>query len=229
MAIAEQAIAAIARTITPRLAGVTSIAAPIGVCSAMPRRPLAVVTSPTSVWVQCRPVTRIYIDERAEQVADVGGQEIECVQRVGDGDHRSFRRRRARAARENAAAELSFRVAMQEFLDGRDRRGRLAKEFTTKSTKRHEGWRRPSCLFVLFVVKSEFVGRGEKLCSCAPAQDREAPCLEAAIDVGEARFAHPGELVLDRGAAVERHALGASAISASGTPSARMSSCQTRT
>jgi hypothetical protein len=51
-------IAAIVATMTARVARVTSMAAPIGVCSAMPSRPLPVVTSPTSVWVQCWPVTR---------------------------------------------------------------------------------------------------------------------------------------------------------------------------
>src|SRR5271168_3547434 len=51
-------IAAIARTMMPRLARVTSIAAPIGVWSAIPSKPAPVDTSPTSVWLQCRPVTR---------------------------------------------------------------------------------------------------------------------------------------------------------------------------
>ena len=50
---AENVIAAMVATITARLARVTSMAAPIGVCSAMPRRPLPVVISPTSVCVQC--------------------------------------------------------------------------------------------------------------------------------------------------------------------------------
>jgi hypothetical protein len=47
-----------ARTMTPRLARVSSIAAPIGVWTAMPSRPLIVVTNPTSDWLQCCWVTR---------------------------------------------------------------------------------------------------------------------------------------------------------------------------
>ena len=55
---AATVIAAMVATMTARLARVTSMAAPIGVWSAMPSRPLAVVTSPTSVWLQCWLVTR---------------------------------------------------------------------------------------------------------------------------------------------------------------------------
>ena len=47
-----------ARTIAPRLARVSSIAAPIGVWTASPSRPLIVVTTPTSDWLQCCWVTR---------------------------------------------------------------------------------------------------------------------------------------------------------------------------
>ena len=72
---------------TARFAGVTSIAAPIGVCSAMPRSPLPVVISPTSVWVQCWLGDEKDVDERAEQVADVGRQEIQRVERDGNGQH----------------------------------------------------------------------------------------------------------------------------------------------
>ena len=53
-----KAIAEIDRTMTARLAGVRSIAAPIGVWKAMPSRPLVVATRPTSVWLQWRSVTR---------------------------------------------------------------------------------------------------------------------------------------------------------------------------
>ena len=42
----------------PRLAWVSSIAAPIGVCTASPSRPPIVVTRPTSDWLQCCCVTR---------------------------------------------------------------------------------------------------------------------------------------------------------------------------
>jgi hypothetical protein len=55
---AATVIAAMVRTIMPRLARVTSIAAPIGVWNAIPSNPLPVVTSPTSVWLQCWSVTR---------------------------------------------------------------------------------------------------------------------------------------------------------------------------
>ena len=58
MITAARLIAAMVATITARLARVTSIAAPIGVWSAMPSSPLPVETSPTSVWVHPRPVTR---------------------------------------------------------------------------------------------------------------------------------------------------------------------------
>ena len=58
MMMAATVIAAMVATITARFARVQSIAAPIGVWSAMPRRPLSVDTSPTSVCVQCWPVTR---------------------------------------------------------------------------------------------------------------------------------------------------------------------------
>jgi hypothetical protein len=47
-----------ARTIAPRLARVSSIAAPIGVCAASPSRPPIVVTNPTSDRLQCCRVTR---------------------------------------------------------------------------------------------------------------------------------------------------------------------------
>ncbi len=53
---AATVMAAMVRTITARLARVTSIAAPIGVWNAIPSNPLPVVTSPTSVWLQCWPV-----------------------------------------------------------------------------------------------------------------------------------------------------------------------------
>ena len=54
----ERAMAEIDMTMTPRLAGVRSMAAPIGVCSARPMRPLIVATMPNSVWLQWRSVTR---------------------------------------------------------------------------------------------------------------------------------------------------------------------------
>jgi hypothetical protein len=47
-----------ATTIAPRLARVSSIAAPIGVWTASPSRPLIVVTNPTWDRLQCCWVTR---------------------------------------------------------------------------------------------------------------------------------------------------------------------------
>ena len=58
MTTAPTASTASARTITPRLARVSSIAAPIGVWTASPSRPPTVVTNPTSDWLQCCWVTR---------------------------------------------------------------------------------------------------------------------------------------------------------------------------
>ncbi len=58
MTMAPMASTASASTITPRLARVASIAAPIGVWTEMPSRPPTVVTRPTSDWLQCCWVTR---------------------------------------------------------------------------------------------------------------------------------------------------------------------------
>ena len=58
MTMAPMASTASARTITPRLARVSSIAAPIGVWTERPSRPPTVVTKPTSDWLQCCWVTR---------------------------------------------------------------------------------------------------------------------------------------------------------------------------
>ena len=54
----KMTIAPIARTardsmIMPRLDGVMSIAAPMGVCTHRPSKPPTVVTNPTSDWLQC--------------------------------------------------------------------------------------------------------------------------------------------------------------------------------
>ncbi len=58
IATAPADITASARTMAPRLERVTSIAAPIGVCTDSPSKPLTVVTIPTSAWLQCCWVTR---------------------------------------------------------------------------------------------------------------------------------------------------------------------------
>ena len=58
MMTAMTASTASARMIAPRFARVSSIAAPIGVCTASPSNPPRVVTSPTSDWLQCCWVTR---------------------------------------------------------------------------------------------------------------------------------------------------------------------------
>ena len=55
---APAASTASANTTAARLDRVASMAAPIGVCAARPSRPPIVVTQPTSVWLQCRWVTR---------------------------------------------------------------------------------------------------------------------------------------------------------------------------
>ncbi len=58
MATAPAASTASARTMTPRLERVSSMAAPMGVCAARPSRLLTVVTRPTRDWLQCCCVTR---------------------------------------------------------------------------------------------------------------------------------------------------------------------------
>ena len=55
---APRAGATRANTMTPRFAGVASIAAPAGVCAASPINPPTAVTAPTEDWLQPCCVTR---------------------------------------------------------------------------------------------------------------------------------------------------------------------------
>ena len=83
-----KAIAEIDRTMTPRFAGVRSIAAPIGVWNAMPSSPLVVATSADFGLAPMTIRHQVDIDERPERVAGVRGKEIERVERIRDRDHR---------------------------------------------------------------------------------------------------------------------------------------------
>src|SRR5580692_6925517 len=102
-------IAAIVRTMTPRLARVTSIAAPIGVWSAMPSKPLAVVTSPTSVWLQCWLVTRNTLTKGPKRLRTSAARKLSASNAYGIGIIAKVRKAaRSRPASRNAAARSSF-------------------------------------------------------------------------------------------------------------------------
>ena len=70
----ENAIAEIDMTMTARFAGVRSIAAPIGVWSAKPSRPLVVATSAEFGLAPMAIRHQINIDKRPERIAGVGGE-----------------------------------------------------------------------------------------------------------------------------------------------------------
>ena len=107
--IAETVIAAIARTMTPRLARVTSIAAPIGVWREIPSNPLAVVRRPTSVWVQCRPVTRNTLTNGPNRLRTSAARKLTASSAYGIGIIATRRgTAQSRAPLSNALVQCSF-------------------------------------------------------------------------------------------------------------------------
>ena len=106
---AAAVIAAMVRTITPRLARVTSIAAPIGVWNAIPSNPLPVVTSPTSVWLQCWPVTRNTLTNGPNRLRTSAARKLSASSAYGIGIIATGRRAaRSRAPSQNVLVQSSF-------------------------------------------------------------------------------------------------------------------------
>src|SRR3984957_16590583 len=106
---AARVIAAMVRTMTPRLARVTSIAAPMGVWNAIPSNPLPVVTSPTSVWLQCWSVTRNTLTNGPNRFRTSAARKLSASSAYGIGIIATGRRATQRkAASPNAILRTSF-------------------------------------------------------------------------------------------------------------------------